>query len=85
MPINLLKSFWKNSLHYIAFYKYAYEGMFKNEFEGLTFCNERECEIQIIMINREDILRDKEIKMDYSNWMDLVFLLGMVIYTGFYS
>ncbi|MCD7472183.1 hypothetical protein HAX54_013191 [Datura stramonium] len=59
--------------------KYAYEGLFKNAFEGLKIRDDRE-KFQMNMINGEDILRDTwQIKMDYSKWMDLVILLGMVV------
>nr|POE83396.1 abc transporter g family member 11 [Quercus suber] len=36
-PNDLLKPFWKYPLYYISFHKYAYQGLFKNEFEKLTF------------------------------------------------
>ncbi|KAL3611861.1 hypothetical protein D5086_002881 [Populus alba] len=37
LPNDLPQPFWKYPMYYIAFHKYAYQGMFKNEFEGLTF------------------------------------------------
>ncbi|KAJ6754657.1 hypothetical protein OIU79_027297 [Salix purpurea] len=37
LPKDLPQPFWKYPMYYIAFHKYAYQGMFKNEFEGLTF------------------------------------------------
>nr|H9BZ66.1 RecName: Full=ABC transporter G family member 1; Short=ABC transporter ABCG.1; Short=PhABCG1 [Petunia x hybrida]AFC36404.1 ABCG1 [Petunia x hybrida] len=70
LPNDLPKPFWKYPLHYVAFHKYAYEGMFKNEFEGL----------KIHDVNGEDILRNTwQMNMDYSKWIDLVILLGMLV------
>nr|XP_016487178.1 PREDICTED: ABC transporter G family member 11-like isoform X2 [Nicotiana tabacum] len=80
LPNDLPKPFWKYPIHYMAFHKYAYEGMFKNEFEGLKICDDQHNKGEIQMINGDDILRDTwQIKMDYSKWMDLVILLGMVV------
>ncbi|KAA8536437.1 hypothetical protein F0562_028915 [Nyssa sinensis] len=39
LPNDLPKPFWRYPVYYIAFHKYAYQGMYKNEFEGLTFPN----------------------------------------------
>ncbi|KAJ7946742.1 ABC transporter G family member 11-like [Quillaja saponaria] len=37
LPNDMPKPVWKYPLYYIAFHKYAYQGLFKNEFEGLKF------------------------------------------------
>ena len=37
LPNDLPKPFWKYPMFYIAFHRYAYQGLFKNEFEGLRF------------------------------------------------
>ncbi|KAA8536436.1 hypothetical protein F0562_028914 [Nyssa sinensis] len=39
LPNDLPKPFWKYPLYYIAFHTYAFQGFYKNEFEGLTFPN----------------------------------------------
>ncbi|KAH8484076.1 hypothetical protein H0E87_028486 [Populus deltoides] len=39
LPHDLPLVFWRYPLYYIAFHRYAYQGLFKNEFEGLTFPN----------------------------------------------
>lgn len=63
--------FWKYPLHYIAFHKYAYQGLFKNEFEGLKFDNNQD---------GDQVLRDGwQMEMGYSKWVDLAILFGMVI------
>ncbi|KAF5936959.1 hypothetical protein HYC85_024465 [Camellia sinensis] len=37
LPNDLPKIFWRYPLYYIAFHKYAYQGLYKNEFERLIF------------------------------------------------
>ncbi|KAH9697665.1 ABC transporter domain-containing protein [Citrus sinensis] len=72
LPNDLPHPFWKYPLYYIAFHKYAYQGMFKNEFEGLKFDNN---------LDGEQVLRDKwQLQMGYSKWVDLAILFGMVVF-----
>ncbi|XP_016446873.2 LOW QUALITY PROTEIN: ABC transporter G family member 1 [Nicotiana tabacum] len=79
LPNDLPKPFWKYPLHYVAFHKYAFEGLFKNELEGLKIHNEDKLG-KVQMINGEDILRNTwQMNMDYSKWADLAILLGMVV------
>jgi hypothetical protein len=79
LPNDLPKPFWKYPLYYIAFHKYAYQGMYKNEFEGLVFPS-----IQTGgrggMITGEYILKNEfQVEMGYSKWVDLGILMGMVV------
>ncbi|KAL2460414.1 ABC transporter G family member 11 [Abeliophyllum distichum] len=78
LPNDLPKLFWKYPLYYIAFHKYAYQGLYKNEFQGLTFPkNELEGSSTI---DGETILRDIwQVEMGYSKWIDLAILFGMVL------
>ncbi|KAH9658065.1 ABC transporter domain-containing protein [Citrus sinensis] len=72
LPNDLPHPFWKYPLYYIAFHKYAYQGMFKNEFEGLKFDNN---------LDGEQVLRDNwQLQMGYSKWVDLAILFGMVVF-----
>ncbi|KAG5625422.1 hypothetical protein H5410_010640 [Solanum commersonii] len=51
-------------------------GMFKNEFEGLKIHDEH----MKGLIKGEDILRNTwQMDMDYSKWIDLAILLGMLV------
>ncbi|KAK7819890.1 abc transporter g family member 11 [Quercus suber] len=76
-PNDLPNPFWRYPLYYIAFHKYAYQGLFKNEFEGLTF--PRDNAGGPINLRGEEILRDTwQVEMSYSKWVDLAILLGMV-------
>ncbi|KAM4098306.1 hypothetical protein ACJW30_07G067400 [Castanea mollissima] len=76
-PNDLPKPFWRYPLYYIAFHKYAYQGLFKNEFEGLTFPRDNAGGPK--NLRGEEILRDTwQAEMSYSKWVDLAILLGMV-------
>lgn len=76
LPNDLPKVFWKYPLHYVGFHKYAYQGLYKNEFQGLKIHGEH----MKGLINGEDILRyEWQMDMDYSKWVDLAILVGMVI------
>ena len=77
-PNDLLKLFWRYPIYHIAFHKYAYQGLFKNEFERLKFPTDETG--GPITISGEEILRDKfQMQLGYSKWIDLGILLGMVV------
>nr|XP_048337592.1 ABC transporter G family member 1-like isoform X4 [Ziziphus jujuba var. spinosa] len=79
LPGDLPKEFWRYPLHYIAFHRFAYQGMFKNEFEGLTFPNNEVGGRPTI--SGEEILRNKwQVDMGHSKWVDLGILLGMIAF-----
>ncbi|XP_062149090.1 ABC transporter G family member 1-like [Alnus glutinosa] len=78
LPDDLPKPFWRYPMYYIAFHKYANQGFYKNEFEGLTFPNNQVGGPPTITGNY--ILRNTwQVEMGYSKWIDLAVLLGMVI------
>ncbi|KAK2656487.1 hypothetical protein Ddye_009539 [Dipteronia dyeriana] len=78
LPNDLPKPFWRYPVYYISFHKYAFQGFYKNEFQGLKFPNN-----QIggtAMISGEEILKNIwQVEMGYSKWIDLAILLGMVV------
>ncbi|KAL5704510.1 ATP-binding cassette sub- G member 1 [Ranunculus cassubicifolius] len=75
LPDDIPKPIWKYPMYYIAFHRYAIEGLYKNEYTGLTFPSEGGDET----IKGDKIIRDVwEMKM-YSKWIDLLVLLGMVV------
>lgn len=81
LPDDLPMLFWKYPLYYISFHKYAYQGLYKNEFEGLRFLSKQ---TSSPVIDGETILRDFwEIEMGYSKWIDLAVLFGMLIFYRF--
>ncbi|XP_048337437.2 ABC transporter G family member 1 [Ziziphus jujuba] len=79
LPNDLPDFFWRYPLFYMAFHKYAYQGMFKNEFEGLVIHNDQVGSGKTT-ISGEEILKDKwQVEKGYSKWVDLAILLGMVL------
>ncbi|XP_065871896.1 ABC transporter G family member 1-like [Euphorbia lathyris] len=77
LPNDLPLVFWKYPMYYIAFHKYAIQGLYKNEFEGLIF---RSNDVGSPYINGEEILKNLwQLEMGYSKWIDLSILFGMVI------
>ncbi|WCJ18753.1 ABC transporter G family member 1 [Euphorbia peplus] len=77
LPNDLPLVFWKYPMYYIAFHKYAYQGLYKNEFEGLKF---HSFDGGSPLINGEEILKNIwQVEMGYSKWIDLAILFGMVI------
>ncbi|KAG7987561.1 hypothetical protein I3843_03G140300 [Carya illinoinensis] len=78
LPDDLPKPFWRYPMYHIAFHKYANQGFYKNEFEGLTFPNNQAGGPPTI--TGEEILRSIwQVEMGYSKWIDIVILLGMVV------
>lgn len=76
LPNDLPNIFWKYPMYYIAFHKYAYQGLYKNEFEGRRFDNDE----RVGGIDGETILRDIwQVEMGYSKWIDIGILFGMVV------
>ncbi|XP_031128203.1 ABC transporter G family member 11-like [Ipomoea triloba] len=75
LPEDLPKLFWKYPLYYVSFHRFAYQGLFKNEFEGLRFSGMRGGDV----IAGDEVLRDElQVEMGHSKWFDLLVLVGMV-------
>ncbi|XP_021713498.1 ABC transporter G family member 11-like [Chenopodium quinoa] len=88
LPSDLPKPFWRYPLYYISFTKYAYQGLFKNEFEGLEIPNKQETSSGLLSsslsssptISGTIILKDMwQVETSYSKWVNLAILLGMVV------
>ncbi|URE05530.1 ABC-2 type transporter [Musa troglodytarum] len=78
LPNDLPKPVWRYSMYYIAFYKYANQGFYKNEFLGLIFPNTQAGGPPSII--GDEISRETwQVEMGYSKWIDLAILFGMVI------
>ncbi|KAL2906149.1 ABC transporter G family member 11 [Bienertia sinuspersici] len=79
LPDDLPKPFWKYPMYYIAFHKYANQGFYKNEFEGLVFPN-NQVGAAAATISGDQVLRSFwQLEMGYSKWVDLGILIGMVV------
>nr|GMD02811.1 ABC transporter G family member 11-like [Ipomoea batatas] len=80
LPDDLPKLFWRYPLYYIAFHKYAFQGLYKNEFEGMVFQAGDRLKGYPAAIDGGTILKNVwEVETGYSKWVDLAVLLGMVI------
>nr|KJB44129.1 hypothetical protein B456_007G236200 [Gossypium raimondii] len=78
LPDDLPKPIWRYPMYYIAFHKYANQGFYKNEFEGLSFPNNQVGGPPTI--TGDEVLRSFwQVEMGYSKWIDLVILFGMVV------
>ncbi|XP_007047882.2 PREDICTED: ABC transporter G family member 11 [Theobroma cacao] len=78
LPDDLPKPFWRYPMYYIAFHKYANQGFYKNEFQGLTFPNNQAGGPPTI--TGDEILRNFwQVEMGYSKWIDIAILFGMVV------
>ncbi|KAG5245142.1 ABC transporter family member [Salix suchowensis] len=78
LPDDLPNPFWKYPMYYIAFHKYANQGFYKNEFQGLTFPNNIAGGPPTI--TGEEILKNTwQVETGYSKWIDVAILFGMVI------
>ncbi|XP_028782423.1 ABC transporter G family member 11-like [Neltuma alba] len=78
LPNNLPKPFWRYPLYYVSFHKYAVQGLFKNEFEGLTFASDHDGDSKTTT-GREILTNTWQVEMGYSKWVDLAILLGMIV------
>ncbi|CAH1426172.1 unnamed protein product [Lactuca virosa] len=77
LPNELPHVFWKYPIYYISFHRYALQGLYKNEFEGLKF---PEYSGGPPTIDGGMILKSVlHIEMRYSKWIDLGILFGMVV------
>ncbi|KAI3906692.1 hypothetical protein MKW92_011490, partial [Papaver armeniacum] len=78
LPADLPNVFWKYPMYYIAFHRYANEGLYKNEFEGLSFPR-NQCSGSSTITGEEIIEKIWQMPMGYSKWIDLAVLFGMVV------
>ncbi|XP_068642853.1 ABC transporter G family member 1-like [Aristolochia californica] len=79
LPQDLPKPLWKFPLFYIAFHKYAIQGLYKNEFLGLTFPNDQATGSPTI--TGDKLLRTKwQAEMGYSKWVNVAVLFGMTVF-----
>ncbi|KAL5982257.1 hypothetical protein ACLOJK_016328 [Asimina triloba] len=78
LPSDLPNLFWKYPMYYIAFHNYATQGLYKNEFLGLTFPNSQADDGLPKITGKEVLERIWEVEMGPSKWVDLGILIGMV-------
>nr|XP_043621753.1 ABC transporter G family member 1-like isoform X2 [Erigeron canadensis] len=78
LPKDLPNPFWKYPLFYVGFHKYAYQGLFKNEFQGANYVY-NDAGVQKIMDGAYILREQWQVEMGYSKWINLVIILGMVV------
>ncbi|CAD6255627.1 unnamed protein product [Miscanthus lutarioriparius] len=79
LPNELPKPVWKYPSYYISFHKYAVQGLYKNEFMGLSFPSDQLVEFNVT-ISGIQVLKDKlQVEMGYSKWVNLAILCGMMV------
>ncbi|KAF7803748.1 ABC transporter G family member 11-like [Senna tora] len=78
LPNDLPKPFWRYPLYYISFHKYAFQGLFKNEFEGLTFGWDQYGGNKTIS-GRDILTNTYQMEMGHSKWVDLAIMFGMIV------
>ncbi|XLR29502.1 hypothetical protein S83_057402 [Arachis hypogaea] len=79
LPNNLRKPFWKYPFYYLSFLKYAFQGSFKNEFEGLKFSMEQGGSAKTIISGRDILTNTWQVEMGHSKWVDLAIMFGMIL------
>ncbi|XP_074270866.1 ABC transporter G family member 1-like [Silene latifolia] len=80
LPHDLPRILWKYPLYYILYGAYVYEGLLKNEFEGLSFTGNNQTGGVNRVFTSDEILRDiLQVQVNYSKWINLVFLLVMIV------
>ncbi|KAH9712943.1 hypothetical protein KPL71_020188 [Citrus sinensis] len=82
LPNDLPKPVWKYPMYYIAFHRYAFQGFYKNEFEGLTFPNNQAGGPPTIT-GKEVLTNIWQVDMGHTKWADLAILFGMLFFYRF--
>ncbi|GAB2283355.1 ATP-binding cassette sub- G member 1 [Dionaea muscipula] len=78
LPDDIPKPLWKYPMYYISFNRYAAQGLYKNEFQGLIFATN-----QVggpAFVTGDQLLRESwQMDLRYSKWFDIAVLAGMVV------
>ncbi|CAJ1936090.1 unnamed protein product [Sphenostylis stenocarpa] len=78
LPNDLPKPLWKYPFYYVSFLKYAFQGSFKNDFDGLTFSVHQDGATKS-MSGREVLVNTWHVEMSHSKWFDLAVMVGMIL------
>lgn len=79
LPNDLPKPLWKYPLYYVSFLKYAFQGSFKNEFDGLTLTMDQDGGTKTIISGKEILANKWHLEMCHSKWVDLAIMFGMIV------
>ncbi|BAT73948.1 hypothetical protein VIGAN_01152200 [Vigna angularis var. angularis] len=64
-------------MYYVSFHKYAFQGLFKNEFIGLKLRSDEDGGTYIS--DKEVLTKIWQVEMGYSKWVDLAILIGIIV------
>ncbi|RDX79694.1 ABC transporter G family member 3, partial [Mucuna pruriens] len=78
LPNDLPKPFWKYPMYYLSFHKYAFQGLFKNEFIGFNLARDQDGGTYIS--DRQILTKIWQVEMGHSKWVDLAILLGIIVF-----
>ncbi|XP_027348398.1 ABC transporter G family member 11-like [Abrus precatorius] len=76
LPNDLPKPFWKYPMYYVSFHKYAFQGLFKNEFIGLKLASDHDGGTNIS--DKEILRKIWQVELGYSKWLDFAILMGII-------
>lgn len=77
LPNDLPKPFWKYPMYFVSFHKYAFQGLFKNEFLGLKLARDQDGSTYI---SDKEILKNIwQVEMGHSKWVDLAIMMGIIV------
>jgi len=79
LPNELPKPVWKYPSYYISFHKYAVQGLYKNEFMGLSFPSDQLVESKNATISGIQVLNKLQVETGYSKWVNIAILCGMMV------
>ncbi|KAG2409964.1 ABC transporter G family member 11 [Vigna angularis] len=78
LPNDLPKALWKYPLYHVSFLNYGFQGLLKNEFEGLMFSSDEEGG-GISLSGRYILSETWHVQMGHSKWVDLAIMFGMIL------
>ncbi|KAK7252306.1 hypothetical protein RIF29_36153 [Crotalaria pallida] len=80
LPKDLPKPFWKYPIYYVSFHKYAFQGLFKNEFLGLNLPTHQHQDGETYNIGDKEILTEVwDVEMGHSKWVDFAIMLVIIV------
>jgi hypothetical protein len=79
LPNELPKPVWKYPCYYLSFHKYAVQGLYKNEFVGLSFPSDQLVDSNVTVSGVQVLEYKLQVEMGYSKWVNLAILCGMML------
>ncbi|XP_025640926.1 ABC transporter G family member 1 [Arachis hypogaea] len=80
LPNDLPKPFWKYPMYFVSFHKYAFQGLFKNEFLGLTLARDQGGDRGTYIGDKEILRNIWQVEMGHNKWVDLAIMFGIIVF-----